>query len=455
MVKQGRSANARGAVAKSSLPVLTEYAHSHAKPAHRKSAHHQQGKGRKRQLEAMRSRRWHAITPNLPATPLVHNDGTSSSIQHGTVTVTVPSEPAAVNHEHALLADLRQFTYFFYMEMQKCGMWGVLLEKLSTKRKKGSKITKASIEKRFFPSNVLPLTDCGHDTLVTYIIGLRALMNKIQSHYDSITALDAGRRILIAASENVCDVLQTVSSRSLRHHFLLFLNNDGCLANCSFIRTRGRNPKCLINDSQAQVTMIAWMTRACNAKPPATCKDFVTFIRAKFDKTISERTADRWIWTLGFRYRSNTMKEIYNDGHNRPDVQESLRKYSAIMEEAVKFTTRYHGPEMNRIVPPDAVQPSGRRLIICYHDEVACHSNEAALVRKAWKLPGATGKMKDKDQGELCMAAGYIYICDEFGLFEKSFRIITPGAAANKDNYWSGKDVQEQALEHLKEGLAL
>lgn len=78
--------------------------------------------------------------------------------------------------------------------------------------------------------------------------------------------------------------------------------------------------------------MMKFMDVACNAQPPATAKDFKNFIFEEFHCGISIRTAQLWLYKLGYRYRNNTALEIYNDGHMRPDVQNALKGYIAKMK---------------------------------------------------------------------------------------------------------------------------
>lgn len=47
------------------------------------------------------------------------------------------------------------------------------------------------------------------------------------------------------------------------------------------------------------------MDVACNAKTPATAKDFQKFVLEEFNCVISLRTAQLWLFKLGYRYKSN------------------------------------------------------------------------------------------------------------------------------------------------------
>jgi hypothetical protein len=43
------------------------------------------------------------------------------------------------------------------------------------------------------------------------------------------------------------------------------------------------------------------------------------------------------------------------------------------------------------------------------------------------------------------------FCCAEIGVWKDSMRMITPGAAESKDDWWNGEDTQKQAKDHLEE----
>lgn len=102
--------------------------------------------------------------------------------------------------------------------------------------------------------------------------------------------------------------------------------------------------------------------------------------------------------------------------------------------------------------PPSSQRNPGARIVVCFHDESICHANESAKVR-SWKKTGKTGKLKDKDEGDAVMIAGYI--CNEVGILRDSVRTITPGKAPGKDPYWNGAATLKQAEDHLNEMMLL
>jgi len=54
----------------------------------------------------------------------------------------------------------------------------------------------------------------------------------------------------------------------------------------------------------------------------------------------------------------------------------------------------------------NVIPPGVREVIICYHDECACHGNEK--VKVGWLFRGKCGSIKDKSRGPLRMVAAFM-----------------------------------------------
>lgn len=160
-----------------------------------------------------------------------------------------------------------------------------------------------------------------------------------------------------------------------------------------------------------RVIMRQFMDRACRAKPPATAADFVAFIRTMFHYDISIRTAQLWLKILGYKYRKVDMKELYNDGHNRPDVKQALADYTLTMQKIAQKQYQYHSDNMESVEKP-YLGSNGTRTVVYYHDESSCHAKDVSP--RSYRRDGVTGRMKDKSRRELAMIAAYC--CADFGM---------------------------------------
>lgn len=112
--------------------------------------------------------------------------------------------------------------------------------------------------------------------------------------------------------------------------------------------------------------MTTWMIHGSRAKPAAKTSDFMKFIQKEFDCEIKERTAHVWLHSLGFRYKVGTAQEIYNDGHQRLDVQTALRKYIEYMQDLQENCVTLTGDDMTEEVKGARLHddPSQKRVVI-------------------------------------------------------------------------------------------
>jgi transposase len=141
------------------------------------------------------------------------------------------------------------------------------------------------------------------------------------------------------------------------------------------------------------------------------------------------------------------MLDIYNDGHQRPDVLSALNTYIAEMLDLQESTHMYTGEHMNTVVRGARLLADStiKQRIISYHDE--CCANASDAVTRRWMMAGKGGKMKDKSRGPARMVAGFV--CAEIGMWPGSLQFMNPGK--NNDGWWNGEDTQRQAAVHLLE----
>jgi hypothetical protein len=349
--------------------------------------------------------------------------------------------------------DFRGFNKEAYLRMKRTGLWDMLLRKLTLAPKK---LNNHNLELLFFPSSCLPLSDIAHNTLIKYILCFESLMIMLATAYEGATAnshVSIGPMIA-----KICEVVKGISARSLTANFKIFINNEGCLSSATFIRKGHPSKRSLINDAAARATMSTWMTAATRQQPPAGSKDFVRFVKVHYGTTISQRTAVAWLLKLGFTYKPDNKLEIYQDGHQRPDVQEALQRYIQQHGSLMEQINMYHGSELEFVIPPQspasarAVESSSGqtasppvilKTMIGYHDEASVHTNELSKSYR-WGKKGR-GNIKNKSEGQSAMVVAFV--TNEFGImtaevFEQA-----------KVGYFNGLGVQKHALKHLEECL--
>jgi hypothetical protein len=198
---------------------------------------------------------------------------------------------------------------------------------------------------------------------------------------------------------------------------------------------------------------------------------------------IGKDTTTYWLHILGYTL-SCPKKGIYKDGHERPDVVEYRKAYTAILQSFKSKEHSFTGNLHDQLVPrTDITHPE---IIRIYHDECIYASSEGAL--SLW-VPDGNDPLYKKPRGHIVMCSGFIcrchgmmriatgeeqaflewagktkaafpmsskiyatrdVTCTRFALEQNmlcSFTTIVPGKGKGKDDYWDNEDM----CEHLAE----
>src|SRR5437016_12266972 len=104
------------------------------------------------------------------------------------------------------------------------------------------------------------------------------------------------------------------------------------------------------------------------------------------NKTISTRTARRWLSILGYHYQQHK-QGIYYDGHEREDVVEYQQLFLSEMAKFEKYMVTYEGEDMNRIAP--ILNLGEKEHILVVHNECIFYSNDrtCGMWAKSGELP--------------------------------------------------------------------
>ncbi|THU79077.1 hypothetical protein K435DRAFT_698705, partial [Dendrothele bispora CBS 962.96] len=151
------------------------------------------------------------------------------------------------------------------------------------------------------------------------------------------------------------------------------------------------------------------------------------------DKSISVRTAQRYLNTLNYRFHE-AKKVQFKDGHEWPDVvfyrdQKSIPKIKTLLEHSQMYD------QEGQPLPPPA--HNGKQVIIWYHDESIFYAHDHH--RKTWYHKDCSAKLFSKGEGISLMIADFVSA--EFGWLvspdgkERAQREFRPGK--NKDGYFS------------------
>jgi hypothetical protein len=102
-------------------------------------------------------------------------------------------------------------------------------------------------------------------------------------------------------------------------------------------------------------------------------------------KSLSERTARRWLIKLGWR-RTMLKKGVYMDGHERPDVVDyRVKSFLPLMAQYDKRMVHWVANETGLARVDPELGPDEKRIIAVFQDESCFHANE--YKHDAWCAP--------------------------------------------------------------------
>jgi len=183
-------------------------------------------------------------------------------------------------------------------------------------------------------------------------------------------------------------------------------------------------------------------------------------------KKITERTARRWLRSLGFE-PTLTKKGVYIDGHERADVVEYRKLY--IKKWDVWAATHAPPPLCSDVEPSQSSVPlpllltgqPSRKLVLIFHDESTFHANED----QGW-MWAEKGKMiiRPKGQGRGIMVSdfidehnGYLALTDaEFEQGKLTYPDLKKEArvllkyGAEYEGYWNNEKFLHQIVDAIK-----
>ena len=175
---------------------------------------------------------------------------------------------------------------------------------------------------------------------------------------------------------------------------------------------------------------------------------------------IRARTARKWLRRLGFRWQDVT-KNVFIDGHERPDVIEYRQKFLQEMEELSPYIVDFtpEGGIKEKIYPPgcEVGGSNARPIIIITHDESIFSANDGR--RQAWHAENETF-LRPKGKGKGIMVSDFLLPWSRLNLYslpktrqdELEASGIPLEAAVlfeygKDEGYWDGKMIVQQATD--------
>ncbi|KZT20128.1 hypothetical protein NEOLEDRAFT_1076194 [Neolentinus lepideus HHB14362 ss-1] len=171
--------------------------------------------------------------------------------------------------------------------------------------------------------------------------------------------------------------------------------------------------------------------------------------RLNLKKPISERTAQRWIHNMGYRWKKEP-KGQYKDGHERQDVVDY--RQNVFLPRWLKLEARTRIWNTDGSEADESATRETRRarwIVIWHHDESIFYANDRRHLR--WVNNDESAKPYVKGEGASVMFADFVspdygWLRSEDGMEEAR---VTWKPGKNRDGYFTTADVLEQATKAM------
>ncbi|SJL08507.1 uncharacterized protein ARMOST_11871 [Armillaria ostoyae] len=174
--------------------------------------------------------------------------------------------------------------------------------------------------------------------------------------------------------------------------------------------------------------------------------------RLRVKKGITERTAQRWMKRMGYRWKAEP-KGIYSDGHERADVVNYRQNVFLPLWVELERATRWWKAdatedELNGQTASERAfiaRPDGKIIVIWRHDESTFYANDRRKIR--WVHASETAKPYAKGEGASLMVGDFV--SPDYGWLksldgkEDARVLLRPGKT--HDGYQTTEDILKQA----------
>lgn len=145
-------------------------------------------------------------------------------------------------------------------------------------------------------------------------------------------------------------------------------------------------------------------------------RDYVNSEGIQTPIEIKSRTARKWLHKLSFEYK-DIKKNVFVDGHERPDMVEDCQKFLRIMKDLEPYLIEFEedGFMKTKNYPDDCAVGGNihRPVIVITHDECTFSANDG--IRRAWTRVGDTF-LRPKRRGQGIMVSDFLLLFGRLNL---------------------------------------
>jgi hypothetical protein len=243
-------------------------------------------------------------------------------------------------------------------------------------------------------------------------------------------------------------IAESIGAKPWRAHLIRTWSNQFLKDSTLPISRRGKHQKIksLLYDEDLHELLVEYLwSKKCNVN----VKDFKKYIEEEVfpsigieeNKEISETTVRVWLKKLGWSYQK-VHKDIYIDGHERPDVVLAREKF---LDELSAFENLMPTPSEDdiMILNEPILAPEKKKHILVVHDESIFYANDG---KKTYWGPKDNVPLRKKGMGLSLHVSDFLTEARgrlKFGEDEACV-IMKPGVS--RDGWWTSKNLIEQVF---------
>jgi hypothetical protein len=153
-------------------------------------------------------------------------------------------------------------------------------------------------------------------------------------------------------------------------------------------------------------------------------------------KTISNTTAREWLKHFGWSFRTGK-KDIYYDGHERPDVLAYRQEFLAEMLQLEQWMPKPSDDDVMTLIEP-VLNEGEKRHILVTHDESIFYANDG---KKTFWGPIGHQPLRKKGVGLSLHVSDFLTEVDGRLKFEQDEACVVMKPGANRDGWWKTEDL--------------
>ena len=161
-------------------------------------------------------------------------------------------------------------------------------------------------------------------------------------------------------------------------------------------------------------------------------------------KSISNTTVRTWLKHFGWTFRTGA-KDIYYDGHERPDVLKYRQEFLAEMIQLEQWMPKPSDNDIMILIESN-LNEGDKRHILVTHDESVFYANDG---KKTFWGPMGHQPFRKKGTGLSLHVSDFLTEVDGRLKFEQDEACVTIKPGINHDGWWKTEDLVMQVIFHF------